>query len=82
MDALSGVLHGSVLGLIMFVIFINNLQDVIQVYCKLYVDGSKIIRVINPESSVKSLERNIDSVNNWTRLIKLNSSKLQVDEFW
>ena len=51
--------------------------------CKLYVDDSKIIRVIEDESSAESLQRDIDSVTKWTRewLMKLNSSKCKVKHF-
>ena len=45
-EVTSGVLQGSVLGPLMFVIFINDLSEVIEDYCKLYADDSKIIRII------------------------------------
>ena len=67
----------------MFVIFINYLLEVIECYCKLYVDYSKIIGVIEDESSAYSLQRNIDSVTNWTKewLMKLNSRKCKAMHF-
>ena len=43
----------------MFVVFINDLPKVIECYCKLYADDSKIIE---DESYVESLQRDIDSV--------------------
>ena len=46
----------------MFVVFINDLPKVIEGYCKLYADDSKIIRIIEDESYVESLQRDIDSV--------------------
>ena len=49
-----------------FMIFINDLPEVIEGCCKLYADDSKIIQVIKDESSAKSLQRDIDSVTNWT----------------
>ena len=55
------------LGPLMFVIFVNDLPEVIEGYCKLYADGSKIIRVVEDESSVESLQRYIDSVTKWTK---------------
>ena len=56
----------------MFVIFINDLPEVIEGYSKR--DDSKIIRVIEDESSAETLQRDIDSVTNWIRkwLMKLN----------
>ena len=67
----------------MFAIFINDLPEVIEDYCKLYADDSKIIRVIEDELGEESLQRDIDSVTNWTRewLMKLNSSKCKVMHF-
>ena len=74
---------GSVLGPLMFVVFINDLPKVIEGYCKLNDDDSKIIRIIEDESSVESLQRDFDSVTKWTKewLMKLNSSKCKVIHF-
>ena len=76
-DVTSRVPRGSILGPLIFVIFINDLPEVIEGYCKIYADDSKIIRAIEDESSAESLQRDIDSLSNWTRewLMKLNSSK-------
>ena len=67
----------------MFVMFINDLPEVIEGFCKLYADDSKIIRVIEDDSSADILQRDIDSVTNWTKewLMKLNSSKCKVMHF-
>ena len=83
MEVTSGVPQGSVLGPLVFVIFINDLPEVIEGYCKLYVDDSKIIRVIEDDSSAEYLQRDIDSVTNWTKkcLMKLNSSKCKLMHF-
>ena len=71
------------MGPVMFVIFINDLQDFIECYNKIYVDDSKIIRVIEYESSAEFWKRDIDSVANWTRewLMKFTSSKCKVMYF-
>ena len=67
----------------MFVMFINDLPEVIEGFCKLYADDSKIIRIIEDDSSADILQRDIDSVTNWTKewLMKLNSSKCKVMHF-
>ena len=49
----------------MFVIFISDFQELIEDYCKLYADDRKIIRVIEDESSVESLQIVIDT--SWTK---------------
>ena len=42
----SGVAQGSVLGPLLFVIYINDLPEIIRNCCKLYPDDSKIIAII------------------------------------
>ena len=58
------------------------MPEVIEGYCKLYADDSKIIRVIGIMIS-ESLERDIDSVTKWTKewLMKLNSSIFKAIHF-
>ena len=62
---------------------INDLPEVVDGCCKLYADDSKIIQVIKDESGVESLQRDIESVTNWTKewLLKLNSKKCKVMHF-
>ena len=45
------------MGSLILVIFINDLPEAIEGYCKLNANDSKIIRVIEDESSVESLQR-------------------------
>ena len=61
-------------GSLMFVIFINDFTEVIEDYCKLYADDRKFIRVIEDESIAGSLQRDIESLTNFTKkwLMKLN----------
>ena len=73
MEVTSGIPQGSVMGSLLFVMFRNDLPEVIEGFCKL-ADDSKIIRVIEYESSAESLQRDIDSVNNWTKEHRLDES--------
>jgi hypothetical protein len=73
----SGVPQGSVLGPLLFVIFINDLPSVLNNKGKLYADDSKIVAIIKDEQSNIGLQKDIDSVTKWTQdwLMKLNAAK-------
>ena len=75
----SSVIQGSVLGPLLFVLFINDLVDYIKNKAKLFADDTKILAKTNstPESS---LQKDIDSVLEWTStwLMRLNLDKCKV----
>ena len=56
----SGIPQGSVLGPILFVIYINNLPDVIQVMMRMYADDSKILRRLNTPDHVNQVQVNVN----------------------
>jgi ribonuclease P/MRP protein subunit RPP40 len=77
----SGVPQGSVLGLILFVIYINDMPSANQHFsCKLYADDSKIIAEIKNTNDSLKLQRDIDSIVAWTDkwLMRLNYDKCKV----
>lgn len=79
----SGVPQGSVLGPLLFNIFINDLGDKILNCFLLFADDLKIFAKIVSPSSVISLQNDIDYVFKWSTLnnLKLNVDKCQIMKF-
>jgi hypothetical protein len=80
----SGVPQGSVLGPLLFVIYINDIPEVIKHFsCKLYADDSKLIAEIKDEQDAINLQHDIDCIVKWTDtwLMRLNYDKCKVMHF-
>jgi ribonuclease P/MRP protein subunit RPP40 len=77
---LSGVPQGSVLGPLFFVIFSNDMTDLLNVPFQLYADDLKIYNVIETNEDCLKLQRNIDLIQNWARTnnLLLNINKCNV----
>lgn len=77
---LSGVPQGSVLGPILFVCYINDMPDTISSLIYMYADDTKISRVVNMKSDWKALQKDLNSLQEWSNKwqLKFNSSKCKV----
>ena len=78
----SGVPQGSIVGPLIFVIFINNLPDVVheQTNTPLYADDTKLHRTIVSVKDCDILQRDLASLNTWSYVsnMKFNASKCKV----
>jgi hypothetical protein len=63
----SGVPQGSILGPLMFLLYINDLPDVISedTLCGIFADDTKIARHIQNEEDKQHLQRDIDALKRW-----------------
>ena len=73
----SGVPQGSVLGPVLFVLFINDLPDVVRSMCSMYADDTKVYdSAINHEKLQKDLDNLVNWADDWQ--MKFNAGKCSV----
>ena len=71
-DVVSGVPQGSVLGPILFVIFINDLPEGIKSWCTMYADDTKISSPVENEEDRDTLQEDLDRLVAWADKWQLN----------
>ena len=82
-DVTSSVPQGSVLGPLLFTIFINDLPGRIKNECRLYADDSKLIGIIKKEEDIVDIQRDINSMQDWAKTwqMSFNYDKCKVMHF-
>ena len=82
-DVLSGIPQGSILGPLMFIIYINDLPGVVGSVCKLFADDCKLYRNIESEAYMMELQEDIERLCKWSRdwLLGFNIKKCKVISF-
>jgi hypothetical protein len=78
-----GVPQGSVLGPLLFLVFINDMPAGLNHICKLYADDSKLIAVIKTDEDRLKLQEDLDKVCDWSAKWKIgfNVAKCKVMHF-
>ena len=67
----SGIPQGSVLGPLCFLIYINDLPDVIDSSMKMYADDAKIYGLADTQQNRDNIQKDIKAVEMWTKKWKL-----------
>ena len=76
----SGIPQGSVLGSTLFVLFINDLPQVVESRVALFADDTKVFREIQSDEDREKLQQDIDELLIWSKKWQLpfNESKCKV----
>ena len=79
----SGVPQGSVLGPVLFLIYINDIVMNIESTIKIFADDAKVYRKIRSFEDSAILQTDLDHLSEWSRkwLLKFNSQKCKVMHF-
>ena len=79
-DVISGVPQGSVLGPILFILYVNDLPDKVKSYCKIFADDTKLYKEINNLKDYEDLQDDIYELCRWTTkwLLFFNANKCKV----
>ena len=79
-DVVSGIPQGSVLGPILFVIYINDLPSVISSTAKLFADDTKVYSEIKTEADRAILQSDLQALEDWSTKWQLpfNADKCKI----
>ena len=65
-DVTSGIPQGSVLGPTLFLVYINDLPDVVHSMVKLFADDAKVSAVVNSENDANVVQRDLNNIDDWS----------------
>ena len=64
-DVTSGIPQGSILGPVLFLVFINDMPDVIVVLIKLFAEDAKIYAVVSNQADNDKVQHSLNRAVNW-----------------
>ena len=65
-DVKSGIPQGSVLGPLLFVVFINDMSSGVTSACKLFADDSKIYGPVSTEVGIQAIQKDLTQLVGWS----------------
>ena len=76
----SGVPQGSVLGPVLFVIFINDMPQAAESNCQMYADDTKLFRIIQSQADTNILQKDLNNLVDWSDKwqLRFNADKCKI----
>ena len=65
-DVSSGVPQGSVLGPLLFILYVNDLPDEVKSYCKLFADDAKLYKDLQNLEDFETIQNDLNKLCQWT----------------
>ena len=78
-DILSGVPQGTMLGPLLFVVYINDITDNVSSSCQLFADDCILHRQINSPTDAAILQNDLKELENWEKVWKM---KFNIESVW
>ena len=77
---ISGVPQGTILGPILFLLYINDLPNIVESVAKLFADDCKLYREISSVDDCEKLQKDLDKLYKWSQdwLLFFNTTKCAV----
>ena len=77
---ISGVTQGSVIGPLLFLLFINDIPNEIKCNIQLFANDANIFKTVKNEEDHQDLAKDLDNLENWARLwqMRFNVGKCKV----
>ena len=77
LETYSGVPQGSVIGPLLFLIYVNDLPQEINSKLNMFADDTKMTSIVNSASQIGIIEKDLETLESWTTI---NHMKFNVDK--
>ena len=79
----SGVPQGSVLGPVLFIIYVNDMPDSLESFCKIFADDTKVYTAVGEKTDQEKLQRDLLKLCKWSQLwlLEFSVQKCKVVEY-